>query len=184
MPATVTEWTPEDFVSTGTTTPATTKERAAWSLLSDLTRGNREGSPHDRAPIAEWVARFREVGFFSAVEYGALTFGGRARWLRTIDFTDSRPRAAVTLFRAAVPGGQERVHWTPSPADAALFAGRREGAHLWAIHAPPESILAVAYTQGIAEWVIDPRGHELVDLGPAAVARRVRPAGTLTLRWE
>ena len=129
-------------------------------------------APMDRRPLDEWIEDFRAVGFFAASSAMSVQHDGELCNITSLSFLDMRPRDEVWLYRVCTPGRQERAHWTPFISLASMYAPGGEsnvadqpGAHLYAQLVQPDDILAIMGR----EWVIDPRGREIHDLGTITI---------------
>ncbi|MFF2485266.1 hypothetical protein ACFVSU_02635 [Microbacterium sp. NPDC058062] len=152
----------------------TPKERMAWSIVEAIANHSLQ-APQDRElDIPELL---RGVGFFRANdELGILN--GVDTVLRVISFADTRPREPVTLFRAAAPGRERRMHWSSQLTVVIDYAQNKlplsaGTPNLYSCQVPGDSVLAILPHD---EWIVDTDGLEIVDHGPVqGTWRSVQP---------
>lgn len=119
-------------------------DAAAERLLHDWCNADQ---PLRLAPVAEWVGRFRALSGF--------VLGDRIA-------EHERPAQPARLYRAAAPGDERGMSWTPFRATAAAYARSiRGGCPVWVAEVTPAALLA-AFPGAIGgawdEVVIDPAG--------------------------
>lgn len=159
------------------------REQAALRLTSDVIAAADVG-PNDHTTTAEWVERFRAIGFFR-VTHGAFVAGGVDTYVELLEFGRGKPLNALRLFRTADPGSERRISWTADLKVAQYFAPGGEKqmhqrAHLWSADVPPKALLAILGT----EYIVDPTDLVIFDHGPVrqAPAGHKRPLATSALR--
>ncbi|GAA4191970.1 hypothetical protein GCM10022219_11590 [Microbacterium oryzae] len=150
----------------------TSRERSAINLALQVTR-HQKASPTDLRDTSAWVGEFREIGFFSAVIGAFADLDGEPTMLGMVDFSESRPRVSVRLFRVCDPGREASMFWSANVGDLVdCFAKggssalvKHPNARLFSAVVPAERVLAVINGW---EWIIDPSWLVVFDHGPVA----------------
>jgi hypothetical protein len=140
----------------------------AGELLASLTSIQGD-SPMALKTVEEWIVELGAVGFFTATRTMARLDGTDVN-LKTIDFTDVRPRNSIQLWRVCNPGRERSIFWSNGLETLVKHfvpEGNRWGinhneAHLYSAVVDPDRIFAIVQDW---EWIIDPRGLNIHDHG-------------------
>jgi hypothetical protein len=148
--------------------PAHREERALDLVHEVQVKQEHGDGPNDRYRLDEWVAKFQDLGFFRVAHHAAI-IDGKPTFIYAVEFADVRPTAPIKLFRLCDPDKLNRISWTPDPSLAVSFGpgghhpGMHPSAHLYVATVPRERILAIFNS----EWVVNPAGLQVEDLGAA-----------------
>ncbi|GAB6858505.1 arsenate reductase/protein-tyrosine-phosphatase family protein [Microbacterium xylanilyticum] len=152
-----------DFARLGDAPSEAALDRFGTALIVAWVTGTpgrgRAWRPEIAAPREEWRRWFAATGY--------LQVGLRLPRLR--------PRSPIVLYRAATPGHERGMAWTPDRSWAEMFQaihaadGLRSA--IWTVRAEPEWVLAKAeHPGGNIEYVLDlPEDAAVVELRPGAV---------------